>query len=91
MAEHYYNLLNKQLLQSNSFDTVKVVHLLYEIGMRLLQDSQHELAVKWLGRASSVMACCKEICSATDTGELRLNVLHTYGKASETFNLAVDA
>ena len=80
MAEHFYNLLIGQSFTPESSLQLKVVDVLYEIGQELLQCQQNELATKWLCRAYSIMEQAIDSCTFPDIQELRLNLLHTYGR-----------
>ena len=80
MAEHFYNLFSALAPDTDSLCQIKAVDLLYEIGQHLLQDGRNGLAAKWLGRACFASERIQDSCNATDFNDLRLNVLHTYGK-----------
>lgn len=80
MAEHFYNILATQLLGSDSSPQIKLADLLCEMGQQLLQDGQHDLAAKWLGRARVVIEQAQYNCVVMDAQDLRLNILHTYGE-----------
>ena len=88
MAEHFLNVLSGQTSNLGSLFQVKAADILCEMGQQLLQDRQHEMAVKWLSRASTMIEQTQDSCAMVDTQNLRLNVLHTYGECCSSFDLA---
>lgn len=80
MAEHFHSRFNDIVPYLEPSYQVKAVDLMYDIGQQLLQEKQNGLAVRWLARAASTIEGTKDGCSASDTQDLRLNVLHTYGE-----------
>ena len=88
MAEHFLKVLSGQFSKFGSVFQVKAADILYEMGQQLLQDRQHEMAVKWLSRASGMIEQTQDSCAMVDTQDLRLTVLHTYGECCSAFDLA---
>jgi Meiosis protein SPO22/ZIP4 like len=81
MAEHFYNSFDAGSTRIDATFAVKAADLLYEIGRDLLQQGHHDLASKWLGRASSSIEPTRDSCAAAESQDLRLNILHTYVRA----------
>ena len=54
--------------------------MLYEIGKDNSEKKNNELATKWLERAATIFEDYDLGDLGPDAGDLRLNVLHTYGR-----------
>jgi Meiosis protein SPO22/ZIP4 like len=61
--------------------TMQAVDLCYEMGVQQLQTGQHDMAVKWLRRATDFLQSCDNVVADGDWSELKLNVLHAHGQA----------
>ncbi len=56
--------------------------ILYEIGKQMLEQRQHELAVKWLERAYNGLLSQELENLSIDAGELRISVIQCLGQSN---------
>ncbi|EXJ56563.1 hypothetical protein A1O7_06907 [Cladophialophora yegresii CBS 114405] len=81
LGEHFY-INQLEALQPNlSSDRIEeLADLCYEIGLEQLNQKQAGLATKWLGRGCKVLTEHANQMDQVDIAELRLSLMHSYGK-----------
>ena len=82
LAEHFFMKLDTFSVQMDSEVVERLIDFLFEIGRHYLDIGSHEVAARWLGRASQLLEQQGLGRPGRDAKDIRLNVLHTYGKFS---------
>jgi Meiosis protein SPO22/ZIP4 like len=79
LAEHFFAMVDLTHFNSAPADAEILIDLLFEIGKYLFDQGCCDMAVMWLERAHQLLESQDVERLSSDAGELRLNVLHTYG------------
>lgn len=79
LAEHFFATMDLTHARSTASVAEDRVDLFFEIGKSLLDKGCYDMAVVWLKRASKLLQDQNLESLSSDAGELRLNLLHTYG------------
>lgn len=80
LAAHFFAKVHSEGVRPASADIEKCIDVLYEIGKDNLEKKNNELATTWLERAATMFEDYELGDLGPDAGDLRLNVLHTYGR-----------
>ena len=82
LAEHLFSRIPQDKLVSAPRSAELLIQVLLDAGLRLRAENQNAAALTWLGRAYAVFQGQDISGLSVDAGELRLNVLHSYGLSS---------
>jgi Meiosis protein SPO22/ZIP4 like len=79
LAEHFYAKMDLALTKCAPATAEDIIDLLFEIGKCLLDQRCCTTAILWLERAYRLLTSQHVGLLSQDAGELRLNLLHTFG------------
>ncbi|KAL2406631.1 hypothetical protein ABEF93_007775 [Exophiala dermatitidis] len=84
LADHFYAQLEAMQKEMSSTRMGQLVDLCYEIGKDQFNRRPRGPDIKWLKRACLMASCTNAETADVDMQELRLTLLHTYGKPYST-------
>lgn len=87
LAEHLFSQISTASFSAHARSAEMFAEILLEIGSGLLDDMRSDSSVHWLERLYTVIEQQGLVAVSANMGELRLNVMHTYGKQA-TLDLA---
>lgn len=79
LAEHFFARMESTRTERTSAVAEDMVDLFLEIGRGLLDKGCANISTIWLKRAFELLQYQQLEALSPDAGELRLNLLHTYG------------